>query len=67
MVFGEKHCYQKEHSCPAQCTLDLSTGSGTAGGYVPRFQAFSWLKPVPLKWRYPVPPASKSHTLLDSS
>jgi hypothetical protein len=44
MVFGEKHCYQKEHSCPAQCTLDPSTGSGTASGYAPHFQAGFWLE-----------------------
>ncbi len=29
------------------------------GGYAPRLQAFSWLKPIPLKWRCLVPPASK--------
>jgi hypothetical protein len=27
-----------------------------AGRYAPRFQAFSWLKPAPLKWRRLVPP-----------
>jgi len=49
--------YQSSQSAFGECAQQSVHWTG---GYAPRFSSlFFWLKPVPLKWRYLVPPASQ--------